>query len=284
MSAKARIFAKFVATLGVGASSGYLLAVQRRPSGINEDFLIKPPTFADLEPKPVAKPRRAGDIDWGPVVQWDNNWDQRHPRTDDEKSKRTATRHLLLIRHGQYNIKGQTDAQRYLTDLGREQAVLTGKRIAQLNLPLTYLVCSTMTRAQQTAGLMRQSLPETLTIKSDDPILAEGAPYPPEPPNRSWNPEDKYFADGARIESAFRKYFHRADVDQDKDSYEVIVCHANVIRYFVCRALQLPPEAWLRMSLKHASITWVTIRPSGKVSIRGVGEAGHFPPEKLTTS
>ena len=31
-------------------------------------------------------------------------------------------------------------------------------------------------------------------------------------------------------------------------------------RYFVCRALQFPPEAWLRISLKHASITWITIR------------------------
>ena len=51
----------------------------------------------------------------------------------------------------------------------------------------------------------------------------------------------------------------------------------------MCRALQLPPEAWLRMSLKHASVSWVTIRPSGKVSIRGIGEAGHITPDKLTT-
>ena len=48
--------------------------------------------------------------------------------------------------------------------------------------------------------------------------------------------------DGRRIEAAFRKYFHRAEPEQEKDSYEVIVCHANVIRYFLCRALQLPPE------------------------------------------
>ena len=73
-------------------------------------------------------------------------------------------------------------------------------------------------------------------------------------------------------------------MDQEKDSHEVIVCHANVIRYFICRALQLPPEAWLRISLKHASITWLTIRPDGRVSVRGVGEAGHFPPKMLTTS
>jgi len=44
------------------------------------------------------------------------------------------------------------------------------------------------------------------------------------------------FQDGARIEAAFRKFVHRADVDQAEDSYEIIVCHANVIRYFVCRS------------------------------------------------
>lgn len=45
----------------------------------------------------------------------------------------------------------------------------------------------------------------------------------------------QFYQDDARIESAFRKYFHRADPEQKGDSVEVIICHANVIRYFVCR-------------------------------------------------
>jgi len=45
----------------------------------------------------------------------------------------------------------------------------------------------------------------------------------------------QFFQDGARIEAAFRRYFYRADTSQEKDSYEILVCHANVIRYFVCR-------------------------------------------------
>jgi len=275
----ARTFAKFAAVFGVGAGSGYVGALISA-----EEFLVKPPTFANLDFKPAPLMNSHNSIDWGPVVQWDYNWDQRDFLTEDDSEKPKATRHIILIRHGQYNLKGQTDPDRYLTDLGREQAVQTGHRLAELNLPLTYLVSSTMTRAQQTSGLIRQSLPEDLVIREDDALLCEGAPYPPEPPNRSWNPEDKFWADGMRIEAAFRKYFHRAEPEQEKDSFEVIVCHANVIRYFICRALQLPPEAWLRISLKHASLSWVTIRPSGKVSIRGVGEAGHMSPDKLTTS
>jgi len=38
-----------------------------------------------------------------------------------------------------------------------------------------------------------------------------------------------------RIEAAFRRFVHRADPTQKEDSYEIYVCHANVIRYFVIR-------------------------------------------------
>ncbi len=94
----------------------------------------------------------------------------------------------------------------------------------------------------------------------------------------------QFFEDGARIEAAFRKYFHRADAKQTQDSYEILVCHANVIRYFVCRALQFPPEAWLRFSLHNCSLTWIAIRPSGRVVVYTVGDIGHIPPSKMTTS
>lgn len=32
--------------------------------------------------------------------------------------KPTAVRHLFLIRHGQYNLEGKQDSERYLTELG----------------------------------------------------------------------------------------------------------------------------------------------------------------------
>ena len=45
-----------------------------------------------------------------------------------------------------------------------------------------------------------------------------------------------------------------------KATVDVLVCHGNVIRYFVMRGLQLPPEAWLRQSLNNGSITQMYIR------------------------
>lgn len=246
------------------------------------------------------------NFDIRPQQKWNWNWDYRHyddygkvedtssvqnsaetngsdSKTVSTRTRPTATRHLILIRHVQYNLDGKTDDEKRLTILGCDQAEATGQRIASLKLPLTYVVSSTMTRAIETADLIRPYLPTDISSLPNDPILCEGAPFPPEP-RSSWKPETYYHVDGSRIEAAFRKYFHRAELDQQEDSFEVIVCHANVIRYFVCRALQLPPEAWLRISLKHGSMTWVTIRPDGRTSIRSLGEAGHMNPNQLTTT
>ncbi|XP_043266707.1 serine/threonine-protein phosphatase PGAM5, mitochondrial [Venturia canescens] len=238
-----------------------------------------------------------------PSVKWDSNWDRRDPKclvkpmksstvsneVDENKlneayeaKKPKAVRHLILIRHGQYNLEGKTDAERTLTELGRRQADSTGARLAELGLPYTLLVKSTMSRAQETAKIIEKHLPGVPAI--EDGLLIEGAPIPPEPPLGHWKSERYFYEDGPRIEAAFRRYFHRADYDQEKDSYTILVCHANVIRYFVCRALQFPPEAWLRISLKNASITWLSIVPSGRVTLRCLGDAGHMVPQNLTTT
>lgn len=66
--------------------------------------------------------------------------------------------------------------------------------------------------------------------------------------------------------------------------FEIIVCHANVIRYFFCRALQLPPEAWLRLCTFNCSLTYFTIRPTGTVSCRMLGDIGHLPYDLNTFS
>lgn len=188
-----------------------------------------------------------------------------------------ATRNILLIRHGQYNTAGEKDVDHTLTKNGIEQATSTGKHLKKTDLPFSKLIVSTMTRAQETANLVEAQLTNLPFTRSATHLLREGAPFPPEPPIHTWRPDDKFLDEGVRIEEAFKTFFHRADVHQTEDSYEIVVCHANVIRYIVCRALQMPPEAWLRMSLQHASITWLSIRPSGRVTLRSLGDGGHIP-------
>lgn len=81
---------------------------------------------------------------------------------DIEFKKPTATRHLILIRHGQYELDGATDEQRILTKLGRTQAEYTGKRLREIGFPYTLIVKSTMARAQETADIIAKNLPEVI--------------------------------------------------------------------------------------------------------------------------
>ena len=194
-----------------------------------------------------------------------------------------------------------------------------------------------MTRAVETAQLIQQAaFPEATLVA--EPALREGAPCTPDP--NWWHPsEADVHRDGPRIESAYRKYFHRdiaeapprsprapllsvstgatassSDAEHDVSSHaastpapaeaapdaggaapstppeaegtnsrcEIIVCHGNVIRYCALRALQLPPEAWLRLALANASITKVVMRADGGVSLHGLGDSGHLPPQMVT--
>ena len=120
-----------------------------------------------------------------------------------------------------------------------------------------------------------------------------------------------------RIEASFRKYFYRSDsiaspfiktkgeennhtnalesnnttdaIDllpstQAKHEFEIIVCHANVIRYLTCRALQIPPECWLRFCTFNCSITYFTIRFTGSVMCQMLGDIGHLQYDQSTFS
>lgn len=231
-----------------------------------------------------------------PRGTWDDNWDFRKPASlvnkkkyekasDEEREamlkEKTAKaqRTIILIRHGQYQLETK---DKFLTELGREQAICLGKRLATSGIQFDRLIMSTMARATETANLILEQMPKDLEKRSCS-LLEEGPPYPTVPEVSHWKPDkNEFFAEGARIESAFRKYIHRAEPSQEKDSVEIIVCHANVIRYFICRALQFPPEGWLRFSLGNCSITTVVIRPNGNVSIRSIGDVGHHPAEKIT--
>lgn len=257
------------------------------------------------------------NISGNPSQKWDFNWDKRNPdalvrplkedasesdvekRDEDvKKAHPKAKRTIILVRHGQYNLKGTKDSERHLTDLGKEQADITGKRISELvkhlktktpkdlngnQTPLTVnFVKSTMTRATETANIILKHFPEIQEHQSCD-MIREGAPCPPDPPYPEWDPTPSdFFVEGSRIEAAFRKYIHRADVDQEHDSLDVLVCHGNVIRYFVCRGLQFPGEAWLRFGVHNGSYTVMNVNKKGDVTVTALGESGHLPVEKLT--
>ncbi len=69
-----------------------------------------------------------------------------------------------------------------------------------------------------------------------------------------------------------------ADSNQDtSEDYIVMVCHQNVIRYFACRALQLPPEAWLRFRGNNCGVTEIIVSDDGRASLDKFADVGHLP-------
>jgi len=79
-------------------------------------------------------------------------------------------------------------------------------------------------------------------------------------------------------------------VQVGKLSFKTLVYKKLVVKFrtnfsnLCFRALQLPPEAWLRMSLHNGSMTFITIRPNGRVGVRAIGECGYMDPAKLSTT
>ncbi|VDN15473.1 unnamed protein product [Dibothriocephalus latus] len=281
-----KAFSRIAKVLLGGTIGAGLLAASPAGEPIRSHAQNILPSFA----RALAYSAPALDVSKSCCTPWNSNWDGRDVVTstdgtsngDSSNSPRRpkCSRHIILVRHGQYHYAAD-DSDCHLTKLGREQTDYTGQRLKQLNLPYSRIIYSTMTRAVESTDEIIKYLPEVPAVPCDR--LREGAPFPPQPPVPNWpSSKDAFNEDGPRIEAAFNYYMHRADPDQEKDSYEILVCHANVIRYFVCRSLQLPPEAWIRMTLDHGSLTWITIRPTGTVSLRWLGNSGYMPADKLS--
>jgi broad specificity phosphatase PhoE len=68
------------------------------------------------------------------------------------------------------------------------------------------------------------------------------------------------------------------------DRYELVVCHGNVIRYSLLRALQLPVQGWLRLAIYNTGISHLIIRSNGHVALQSLGDTGHLPKDMITYS
>ncbi|VDN99336.1 unnamed protein product [Rodentolepis nana] len=288
--------------------------------------LLRPFSFTTTtdEPKPCQN-----------QILWNHQWD------NSDNGDRSRLKLIILVRHGQYDVKAPSSGEKVLTPLGWKQAIATGNRLRELGYKIDCIVHSNLIRARQTtAGILSQLdqvqisdtgileltenssssncdndddapvRPSPLFSKSypllESPLLAEGPPpVEPEPCSSS---RKKYVESlsgselAERIEmqnqiySSFQYHIHRRSINEYlppafhvKQPVEVIlfVGHANVFRYWLCRALQLPPEAWLRISLPHGSITELLVEASAEkktctvVALR-IGDDGHMPIELIS--
>jgi len=189
------------------------------------------------------------------------------------------TRRLLLIRHGQttYNATGrmQGHLDTELSEVGYSQAraaadLLEGKDI-------TAILSSDLIRARDTAEIIGEDFPGRHFEVVDD--LAECTP----PTRRTEVTADEKLADLAACKKQFDRLFARYFKPAIGPAQtELMVCHGNVIRNMVVRALGVDSRAWLEMSVGNASITRILVEPDGRFKVISLGDVGHIPPNLRT--
>lgn len=146
---------------------------------------------------------------------------------------------IVLLRHGQY-LK---EPQEKLTKLGIKQAKLAGKRLREFSFDDIY--ASTMPRAEETAHLVVEQFEKKQKIYSDK-TLCECVPGFPEKLKKKFKVKKETLTkDKAQADKAFNKFFKK----KDEEKTTLLVCHGNIIRYFVCRALGVEANTWTKMDI-----------------------------------
>jgi serine/threonine-protein phosphatase PGAM5 len=186
-----------------------------------------------------------------------------------------AERTIVLVRHGSYVSDPKIDEKigPHLAPLGSAQAHLVGARLAGMPGRFDGMYVSPMQRARDTAAIIGESFPGRHFEVVND--LAECVP----PTWRTDVVKDYSRAEQAdckaQLDRVFARFFKSAAGRPQRD---LLVCHGDVIRYLVTRALRVDTKAWLEMSVGNASITVIRVQPDGRMKVIAVGDVGHIPP------
>lgn len=183
-----------------------------------------------------------------------------------------AIRTLYLVRHGFCDYKDSDDKTgNPLLPLGREQAAVVADRLAGFPIKFSSITSSEFTRARETGDIIGAQLGLAC---SRDGLLNECTPTGA---GVALKPEH---ADAdAQLARAWQHY---ATPATGAPSHELLVCHGNVIRWFVCRALGTAPKQWRRMDIANCFISIIEIRPDGSTRLLVFNDATHVPVAKQT--
>ena len=125
---------------------------------------------------------------------------------------------IMLVRHGDYQQWEYKEDNKKLTPSGKLQAKEAGEALNRMKdlPPFRQILTSPMIRALESANIILELLPN-VTVTSDYE-LQEG------------NPDHLPTRD--RFDRVYANYFVPG---QETTSTTLLICHANLIRYLLCR-------------------------------------------------
>jgi len=181
---------------------------------------------------------------------------------------------LYLVRHGHYELDPSSPLYPgpALSPLGRRQARRLAAYLDSVRFDFIYV--STMTRARGTAEPVIRRQPRAKVIyTSDIAEIREGiiAPYPPGAGSGGDRRRVERFA--ARLASAHRP-----------GETVLAVCHANVIRYFLARAVGAPLKEGARFQTHNTGISVIEYYRTGRIAftVERINFFGHLPADMVT--
>jgi serine/threonine-protein phosphatase PGAM5 len=185
-----------------------------------------------------------------------------------------VTRFLYVIRHG-----AASPHDGPLSDVGQEQARLTGQRLREV--PLTAIWHGPLPRAAQTAAIIAEDFPHLPVAASE--LAGDYIPSDPEPAELppayarfvgSYTPAER--AQGAVLAAAAIERFTEAGGDDD--IHELLVTHNFLIGCLVSHALDAPSWRWLGLNQMNCALTVLAYETSMPPRLISFNDAGHLPP------
>ena len=188
---------------------------------------------------------------------------------------------IYMVRHGFYDRDSTATDDRVsngLNALGHEQARLIGQRLASLPIEFDRMMSSELLRAAQTADDMARVM--NITPKRDG-ALNECTPASSNARLMAGEKPADVVACDSSLALAWRRYFVPTP---ERDTYDVLVCHGNVIRWTLMRALGADTKNWSNQDSANGSLTIISVRPDGSIRLVGYSDVGHIPVDKQTWS
>ncbi len=186
---------------------------------------------------------------------------------------------LYLVRNAQYDREQVRDDEisAPLTSPGKEQAALTAHALKDLHVNTIY--ASPERQTMDTAAILSRNMNDIEVVETN---LLRQYPSVQSASGSTLHPDIlKYMAAGQKkqLDAAFNSYFKPVI---GSEQHEIIVCHANIIRDLICRALSVNPETWAHMIIHHCGISSIIINADGTIELAGYNDTHHLP-DKLRT-
>ena len=189
-----------------------------------------------------------------------------------------GNRILHLIRHGDYlpgetlDGLGQGLSRRGRLQAGRLSELFKAYRIDAIHSSLA-------PRATETAQIIAE--PHARLALQRHRSLFECIPSVP-PKVALWGDPDEFSPSHIsncreRLDRQFDRSFKAT---RAQERHEILVCHGNVIRYFVTRALGVDKNSWVRMRCSQASVTRIVVSPGlRRFVVESLNDIAHLPAE-----